>query len=88
MAEAEDLEVPSDLNGEHLSNGENREVNVKELQFLSLCILTSVTRLGDFWTSLLTNYLSKVAKMFGNFWGIFKISLLKLKLQWSLFGTT
>ena len=44
MAEAEDLEVPSDLNGEHLSNGENREVNVKELQFLSLCILTSVTR--------------------------------------------
>ena len=34
MAEAEDLEVPSDLNGEHLSNGENREVNVKELQFL------------------------------------------------------
>ena len=35
----------------------------------------SVTRLGDFWKFLVTNYLSKVAQMFGDFWGILKTLL-------------
>ena len=30
------------------------------------------TSLGDFWKFLMTNYLSKVAQMFGDFWGILK----------------
>ena len=44
----------------------------------TFCSWSSVIRLGDFWKFLVTNSLSKVAQMFGHFWGIFKTSLLKL----------
>ena len=42
-----------------------------------LVVGASVTRLGDFWKFYVTNYLSKEAQMFGDFWGIFKTSLFK-----------
>ena len=38
----------------------------------SFISVSSVPKLGDFWKFLVTNYLSKVAKMFGDFWGILK----------------
>ena len=38
--------------------------------------VASFTGLGDFWKSVVTNHLSKVAQMFGDFWGIFKTSLI------------
>ena len=43
---------------------------------------TSVTRLGYFWKFLVTNYLSKVAQIFGDFRVMLKTSLFKYKLQW------
>ena len=40
-------------------------------------VVNSVTSLGDFWKFFVTNYLSKVAQMFSDFWGILKTSLFK-----------
>ena len=48
--------------------------------------LVSVTRLDNLWKFLATNFLIKVAKIFGDFWGFFEKSLLKAKIVWLLFG--
>ena len=37
-----------------------------------ICATTSVTRLGDFWRFLVTNFLLKVAQMYGDFSGFLK----------------
>ena len=35
-------------------------------------VVTSVTRLGDFWNFLATNFITKVVQMIGNFLGNFE----------------
>ena len=39
--------------------------------------LVSVTKLDDFRKFFATNFLTKVAQLFGDFWGILKTSLFK-----------
>ena len=40
-----------------------------EWKFFSSFLIISVTRLGDFWKFLATNFLTKVTQIFGNFLG-------------------
>ena len=37
----------------------------------AVCVTRSVTRLGDFWKFLATDFLSKVAQMAADFWSSF-----------------
>ena len=46
----------------------------------------SVTRFGVFWKFFVTNYISKVAQMFIDFWDILKTLLFKLKVLYYYFG--
>ena len=46
----------------------------------------SVTRLGDFWNSLVTNCITKVTQMFGDFLGSFEKHCKKVKLVRLLLG--
>ena len=45
---------------------------------------TSVTRLGDFRKFLVTNYPTKVAQMYGDFWAILENITSKQKLLWAI----
>ena len=49
-----------------------REAKSEDDGIPNLYVNTSLTRLGDFWKFLVSNYLSKVAQMFSDFWGIWK----------------
>ena len=49
-----------------------REAKSEDDAIPNLYVNTSLTRLGDFWKFLVSNYLSKVAQMFSDFWGIWK----------------
>ena len=46
----------------------------------------SVTRLGDFWNFLATNFVTKVAQMFCNFMGSCKNHYFLSQAAWQLFG--
>ena len=51
-------------------------------------VVNSVTRLGDFWKFLVTNFITRVAKMFGDLLGYFERFLSKsaVKTFWAIFG--
>ena len=53
-----------DENDERISEGRQWRVETNDTN--------SVTRLDNFWKFLATNFLTKVAQLFGDFWGLFE----------------
>ena len=57
--------------------------------FVIFQLTANVTRLGDFWKFLVTNFLTKVAQMYVDFLDILKTSIFMDKLfrhYWNIFG--
>ena len=51
----------------------------------TFALATSVTRLGDFWNFLVTNFIKKIAQMFGDFLGELWKQLLFKTNWWAYF---
>ena len=72
----------------HLCKNASQDFRVTRLLYtFVLTYNTSVTTLGGFWKILATNFASKVAQKFDDFWGFLKNFTLFLKYNEATFST-